>query len=162
MLPCTALRTSPWDGPAGVPQPADRLALCRRALRPDVLGGFPVAEGDDLFISVWNLHRQVSSTHAAVPSWSLICSEAGAKVSSRPVTVMELMTFCHHSRGQRVSAPHVCLHVAESALVAAGCQGTGMSRTGSTPTGSLWTRQCPRRPQRTSITSPLEAGVASA
>ena len=33
------------------------FCLVRRALRDDVLGGYEVKEGDDIFISVWNLHR---------------------------------------------------------------------------------------------------------
>ena len=33
------------------------LQTYRRALEDDVLGGFPVEKGSDLFISVWNLHR---------------------------------------------------------------------------------------------------------
>ena len=33
----------------------------RRALEADTLGGYPIAQGDDLFISVWNLHRWVHS-----------------------------------------------------------------------------------------------------
>ena len=36
------------------PQPP---VLIRRALEPDVLGGYPIAKGQDFFISVWNLHR---------------------------------------------------------------------------------------------------------
>lgn len=36
------------------PQPP---VLIRRALVPDTLGGYPIAQGQDLFISVWNLHR---------------------------------------------------------------------------------------------------------
>lgn len=36
------------------PQPP---VLIRRALEDDVLGGYPVSAGSDIFISVWNLHR---------------------------------------------------------------------------------------------------------
>ena len=36
------------------PQPP---VLIRRALEDDVLGGYTVEKGSDLFISVWNLHR---------------------------------------------------------------------------------------------------------
>jgi len=36
------------------PQPP---VLIRRALKEDVLGGYKIKEGDDMFISVWNLHR---------------------------------------------------------------------------------------------------------
>jgi beta-ring hydroxylase len=36
------------------PQPP---VLIRRALEEDVIGGFPVRKGQDIFISVWNLHR---------------------------------------------------------------------------------------------------------
>jgi len=36
------------------PQPP---VLIRRALQPDVFAGYKVAEGSDIFISVWNLHR---------------------------------------------------------------------------------------------------------
>lgn len=36
------------------PQPP---VLIRRALEEDNLGGYTVAPGSDLFISVWNLHR---------------------------------------------------------------------------------------------------------
>lgn len=39
------------------PQPP---VLIRRALDDDVLGGFKVEKGSDLFISVWNLHRNPS------------------------------------------------------------------------------------------------------
>ena len=38
------------------PQPP---VLIRRALEPDTLAGYSIAPGDDLFISVWNLHRSV-------------------------------------------------------------------------------------------------------
>ena len=36
------------------PQPP---VLIRRAVEDDVLGGFSVAAGSDIFISVWNIHR---------------------------------------------------------------------------------------------------------
>ena len=36
------------------PQPP---VLIRRATEDDVLGGFSVAAGSDIFISVWNIHR---------------------------------------------------------------------------------------------------------
>ncbi|CAI7830192.1 unnamed protein product [Closterium sp. NIES-54] len=36
------------------PQPP---VLIRRALEDDVLGGYPIKEGQDIFISVWNLHH---------------------------------------------------------------------------------------------------------
>lgn len=36
------------------PQPP---VLIRRALEDDVIGGFKVNKGSDMFISVWNLHR---------------------------------------------------------------------------------------------------------
>ena len=36
------------------PQPP---VLIRRAIEDDVLGGFHVAAGSDIFISVWNIHR---------------------------------------------------------------------------------------------------------
>jgi len=36
------------------PQPP---VLIRRAIEDDVLGGFNVAAGSDIFISVWNIHR---------------------------------------------------------------------------------------------------------
>lgn len=36
------------------PQPP---VLIRRALEPDDFAGYHVAEGSDIFISVWNLHR---------------------------------------------------------------------------------------------------------
>ena len=36
------------------PQPP---VLIRRALEPDSFAGYHVAEGSDIFISVWNLHR---------------------------------------------------------------------------------------------------------
>ena len=37
------------------PQPP---VLIRRALSDDSLGGFSVAAGSDIFISVWNIHRR--------------------------------------------------------------------------------------------------------
>ena len=40
------------------PQPP---VLIRRALEPDTLAGYTIAPGDDLFISVWNLHRSVQN-----------------------------------------------------------------------------------------------------
>lgn len=40
------------------PQPP---VLIRRAIEDDVLGGFSVAAGSDIFISVWNIHRWASS-----------------------------------------------------------------------------------------------------
>ncbi|XP_028770640.1 protein LUTEIN DEFICIENT 5, chloroplastic-like [Neltuma alba] len=36
------------------PQPP---VLIRRSLENDVLGGYPIKRGEDIFISVWNLHR---------------------------------------------------------------------------------------------------------
>ena len=36
------------------PQPP---VLIRRAIEDDILGGFSVAAGSDIFISVWNIHR---------------------------------------------------------------------------------------------------------
>ncbi|KAM0941974.1 putative cytochrome P450 [Dioscorea sansibarensis] len=36
------------------PQPP---VLIRRSLDDDILGGFPIKRGEDIFISVWNLHR---------------------------------------------------------------------------------------------------------
>ena len=36
------------------PQPP---VLIRRAIEDDVLGGFSVAAGSDIFVSVWNIHR---------------------------------------------------------------------------------------------------------
>ncbi|GAB2277208.1 hypothetical protein Dimus_011915 [Dionaea muscipula] len=36
------------------PQPP---VLIRRSLENDVLGGYPIKSGEDIFISVWNLHR---------------------------------------------------------------------------------------------------------
>ncbi|KAJ0966589.1 hypothetical protein J5N97_023506 [Dioscorea zingiberensis] len=36
------------------PQPP---VLIRRSLDDDILGGFPIKSGEDIFISVWNLHR---------------------------------------------------------------------------------------------------------
>lgn len=36
------------------PQPP---VLIRRAINDDVLGGYHVAAGSDIFISVWNIHR---------------------------------------------------------------------------------------------------------
>lgn len=33
------------------------LLLGRRAIQEDLLGGYEVKPGDDIFISVWNLHR---------------------------------------------------------------------------------------------------------
>ena len=41
------------------PQPP---VLIRRALEEDNLGGYTVAPGSDLFISVWNLHRSCITT----------------------------------------------------------------------------------------------------
>ncbi|GAB2218540.1 hypothetical protein Droror1_Dr00001767 [Drosera rotundifolia] len=36
------------------PQPP---VLIRRSIEDDVLGGYPIKKGEDIFISVWNLHR---------------------------------------------------------------------------------------------------------
>ncbi|KAF3320363.1 protein LUTEIN DEFICIENT 5 [Carex littledalei] len=36
------------------PQPP---VLIRRSMEDDVLGGYPIGKGEDIFISVWNLHR---------------------------------------------------------------------------------------------------------
>lgn len=41
------------------PQPP---VLIRRATEDDVLGGFSVAAGSDIFISVWNIHRCAEHT----------------------------------------------------------------------------------------------------
>ncbi|CAA7403309.1 unnamed protein product [Spirodela intermedia] len=44
------------------PQPP---VLIRRSIKDDVLGGYPIKRGEDIFISVWNLHR--SPNHWAEP-----------------------------------------------------------------------------------------------
>ncbi|KAF3335461.1 protein LUTEIN DEFICIENT 5 [Carex littledalei] len=36
------------------PQPP---VLIRRSMEDDVLGGYPIGKGEDIFISIWNLHR---------------------------------------------------------------------------------------------------------
>ncbi|PKA59200.1 Protein lutein deficient 5, chloroplastic [Apostasia shenzhenica] len=54
------------------PQPP---VLIRRSIKDDVLGNYPIGRGEDIFISVWNLHR--SPMHWANPEtfnperWSL-------------------------------------------------------------------------------------------
>ena len=56
------------------PQPP---ILIRRALGDDVLppglrgvpGGYPIGKGADLFISVWNLHRCVTSSRQRRPGY---------------------------------------------------------------------------------------------
>ena len=47
------------------PQPP---VLIRRALSDDTLGGFSVAAGSDIFISVWNIHRQALPCPIKPPS----------------------------------------------------------------------------------------------
>lgn len=51
------------------PQPP---VLIRRALDDDVLGGFHVAAGSDIFISVWNIHRCIPSFRVKV--WAFLRS----------------------------------------------------------------------------------------
>ncbi len=63
------------------PQPP---VLIRRAVEDDVLGGFSVAAGSDIFISVWNIHRSVQlalnrNFYSAPHCGSLVC----------------MKTFCH-------------------------------------------------------------------
>jgi beta-ring hydroxylase len=36
------------------PQPP---VLIRRSIEEDMLGGYPIGRGEDIFISVWNLHH---------------------------------------------------------------------------------------------------------
>lgn len=48
------------------PQPP---VLIRRALEDDYLGGFPIKRGQDIFISVWNLHRNPKSWERPEDFW---------------------------------------------------------------------------------------------
>lgn len=48
------------------PQPP---VLIRRALQDDMLGGYPIKQGQDIFISVWNLHRSPEAWERAEDFW---------------------------------------------------------------------------------------------
>eukprot|EP00897_Mesotaenium_endlicherianum_P006369 jgi/Mesen1/5760/ME000292S04845 len=48
------------------PQPP---VLIRRALEDDRIGGFPIKQGQDIFISVWNLHRNPEVWERADDFW---------------------------------------------------------------------------------------------
>ena len=59
------------------PQPP---VLIRRALEPDSFAGYHVAEGSDIFISVWNLHRHApgpgTPLFPQMPYWCGNCTAA--------------------------------------------------------------------------------------
>ena len=63
------------------PQPP---VLIRRALEPDSFAGYHVAEGSDIFISVWNLHRRVPSL-PETPSLPWMPCRCGNRTGACPV-----------------------------------------------------------------------------
>ena len=77
------------------PQPP---VLIRRAVEDDVLGGFSVAAGSDIFISVWNIHR---SPLCSLPlSEREACMRAGCSRRQSGLSARSLRNACKKLQGE--------------------------------------------------------------
>ncbi|CAI5975863.1 unnamed protein product [Closterium sp. NIES-65] len=97
------------------PQPP---VLIRRALEDDVLGGYPIKEGQDIFISVWNLHHSPELWQDA----EAFRPERWPLDGPDPTEVTENFRYLSFGGGQRkyigevfgtfeVTTPHLPLHL---------------------------------------------------